>query len=69
MIAAMIHANRPPPPPPRRRARSEYETFVRNLPFYTQSPQLPITDDAGAVSFLKSNSASSSWCINATSSA
>jgi 4-amino-4-deoxy-L-arabinose transferase-like glycosyltransferase len=49
-IAAMIHANRLGGEPV-----GEYETFVRNLPFYTQIRQLPITDDAGAVSFLKSN--------------
>ena len=49
-IAAMIHANRLGGEPV-----GEYETFVRNLPFYTQIRQLPISDDAGAVSFLESN--------------
>ena len=46
----MIHANRLGGEPV-----GEYETFVRNLPFYTQIRQLPISDDAGAVSFLKSD--------------
>jgi len=49
-IAAMIHANRLGGEP-----IGEYETFVRNLPFYTRIRQLPIYDDASAVTFLKSN--------------
>jgi hypothetical protein len=49
-IAAMIHANRLGGEP-----IGEYETFVRNLPFYTHIRQLPIYDDASAVTFLKSN--------------
>jgi 4-amino-4-deoxy-L-arabinose transferase-like glycosyltransferase len=49
-IAAMIHANRLGGEP-----IGAYETFVRNLPFYTHIRQRPIYDDAGAVSFLKSD--------------
>ena len=49
-IAAMIHANRLGGEPV-----GEYETFVRNLPFYTRLQQMEIYDDAGAVSFLKSD--------------
>jgi 4-amino-4-deoxy-L-arabinose transferase-like glycosyltransferase len=50
-VAALIHANRLGGEP-----IGEYETFVRNLPFYTRIRQSPIYDDAGAVSFLKSDS-------------
>ena len=49
-VAAMIHANRLGGEP-----IGEYETFVRNLPFYTHIPQVPITDDTTALTFLKSN--------------
>ena len=45
----MIHANRLGGEP-----IGEYETFVRNLPFYTRLKQVPITDDTGAMTFLKS---------------
>jgi 4-amino-4-deoxy-L-arabinose transferase-like glycosyltransferase len=48
-IAAMIHANRLGGEP-----IGEYETFVRNLPFYTHIRQVPITDDTSALTFLKS---------------
>lgn len=48
-IAAIIHANRLGGEP-----IGEYETFVRNLPFYTRMRQVPITDDTGALTFLKS---------------
>jgi 4-amino-4-deoxy-L-arabinose transferase-like glycosyltransferase len=48
-IAAIIHANRLGGEPV-----GEYETFVRNLPFYTRIRQVPITDDTGALIFLKS---------------
>ena len=48
-IAALIHANRLGGEP-----IGEYETFVRNLLFYTRIRQVPITDDASAVTFLKS---------------
>ena len=49
-IAAMIHANRRGGEP-----IGEYETFVRNLPFYTHLRQMEIYDDAGAMSFLESD--------------
>jgi len=49
-IAAMIHANRFGGEPV-----GEYETFVRNLPFYTYLRQVPITDDKAAINFLKSD--------------
>lgn len=49
-IAAMIHANRLGGEPV-----GDYEAFVRNLPFYTRLPQKPIYDDAGALTFLKSD--------------
>jgi 4-amino-4-deoxy-L-arabinose transferase-like glycosyltransferase len=49
-IAAMIHANRFGGEPV-----GEYETFVRNLPFYTHLRQVPITDDTSAVTFLRSD--------------
>jgi 4-amino-4-deoxy-L-arabinose transferase-like glycosyltransferase len=48
-IAGMIHANRLGGEP-----IGEYETFVRNLPFYTHIRQVPITDDTGALTFLNS---------------
>jgi 4-amino-4-deoxy-L-arabinose transferase-like glycosyltransferase len=48
-IAAMIHANRLGG-----ERIGAYETFVRNLPFYTRLPQVPITDDASAIAFLNS---------------
>jgi hypothetical protein len=48
-IAVIIHANRLGGEP-----IGEYETFVRNLPFYTRIRQVPITDDTGALTFLKS---------------
>jgi 4-amino-4-deoxy-L-arabinose transferase-like glycosyltransferase len=48
-IAAMIHANRL-----RGERIGEYETFVRNLPFYTHLQQVSITDDASAIAFLNS---------------
>jgi hypothetical protein len=49
-IAAMIHANRFGGEP-----IGEYETFVRNLPFYTHLRQVPIADDTAAITFLKSD--------------
>jgi len=49
-VAALIHANRLGGEP-----IGEYETFVRNLPFYTRIRQAPIYDDAGAVNFLESD--------------
>ena len=48
-IAALIHANRFGG-----ESIGEYETFVRNLPFYTRLKQAPVTDDASAVAFLSS---------------
>jgi len=48
-IAALIHANRFGG-----ESIGEYETFVRNLPFYTRLKQVPVIDDAGAIAFLKS---------------
>jgi hypothetical protein len=48
-IAALIHANRFGG-----ESIGEYETFVRNLPFYTRLKQVAVTDDAGAVAFLNS---------------
>jgi len=48
-IAALIHANRFGG-----ESIGEYETFVRNLPFYTRLKQVPVTDDASAVAFLNS---------------
>jgi 4-amino-4-deoxy-L-arabinose transferase-like glycosyltransferase len=48
-IAALIHANRFGG-----ELIGEYETFVRNLPFYTRLKQVPITDDMGAMMFLNS---------------
>lgn len=49
-IAAMIHANRFGGEP-----IGEYQTFVRNLPFYTRIRQLQIDDDTAAVAFLQSS--------------
>jgi 4-amino-4-deoxy-L-arabinose transferase-like glycosyltransferase len=49
-IAAMIHANRFGGEP-----IGEYETFVRNLPFYTHLRQVAIADDTAAITFLKSD--------------
>lgn len=49
-IAALIHANRFGGEP-----IGEYETFVRNLPFYTRLKHVPITDDSGAIAFLNSS--------------
>jgi 4-amino-4-deoxy-L-arabinose transferase-like glycosyltransferase len=49
-IAALIHANRFGG-----ESIGEYETFVRNLPFYTGLKQVPVIDDASAMAFLKSN--------------
>jgi hypothetical protein len=49
-IAALIHANRFGGEPV-----GEYETFVRNLPFYTRLKHVPITDDPGALAFLNSS--------------
>ena len=46
-IAALIHANRFGG-----ESIGEYETFVRNLPFYTRLKQVPVTDDASATAFL-----------------
>jgi 4-amino-4-deoxy-L-arabinose transferase-like glycosyltransferase len=48
-VAALIHANRFGGEP-----IGEYETFVRNLPFYTRLKQVPITDDSSAIAFLNS---------------
>jgi 4-amino-4-deoxy-L-arabinose transferase-like glycosyltransferase len=48
-IAALIHANRFGG-----ESIGEYETFVRNLPFYTRLKQVPITDDTSAMAFLNS---------------
>lgn len=48
-IAAMIHANRFGG-----EMIGQYETFVRNLPFYTRIKQVPITDDTSALTFLNS---------------
>jgi 4-amino-4-deoxy-L-arabinose transferase-like glycosyltransferase len=48
-IAALIHANRFGG-----ESVGEYETFVRNLPFYTRLKQVPVTDDTSAMAFLKS---------------
>jgi len=48
-IAALIHANRLGGEP-----IGEYETFVRNLPFYTRLKQVPVTDDTSAMAFLNS---------------
>jgi 4-amino-4-deoxy-L-arabinose transferase-like glycosyltransferase len=48
-MAALIHANRVGG-----ESIGEYETFVRNLPFYTRLKQVPVIDDAGAIAFLKS---------------
>ena len=47
-IAALVHANRFGG-----ESIGEYETFVRNLPFYTRLKQVPVTDDASALAFLK----------------
>jgi 4-amino-4-deoxy-L-arabinose transferase-like glycosyltransferase len=49
-IAAMIHANRFGGEP-----IGQYQTFVRNLPFYTHLPQREIGDDTAAVAFLQSS--------------
>lgn len=49
-IAALVHANRFGGEP-----IGEYETFVRNLPFYTRIQQQPIADDTSAINFLKSD--------------
>jgi hypothetical protein len=46
-IAALIHANRFGG-----ESVGEYETFVRNLPFYTRLKQVAVTDDASAIAFL-----------------
>jgi len=46
-IAALIHANRFGG-----ESIGEYETFVRNLPFYTRLKQVPVTDDTSAIAFL-----------------
>jgi 4-amino-4-deoxy-L-arabinose transferase-like glycosyltransferase len=48
-IAALIHANRFGG-----ESIGEYETFVRNLPFYTRLKQVPVTDDTSALAFLNS---------------
>jgi len=48
-IAALIHANRLGG-----ESIGEYETFVRNLPFYTRLKQVPVTDDTSAMVFLNS---------------
>jgi hypothetical protein len=48
-IAALIHANRFGG-----ESVGEYETFVRNLPFYTRLKQVPVADDASAMAFLNS---------------
>jgi 4-amino-4-deoxy-L-arabinose transferase-like glycosyltransferase len=48
-IAALIHANRLGG-----EAVGEYETFVRNLPFYTRLKQVLVTDDTSAMTFLNS---------------
>ena len=48
-IAALIHANRLGG-----ESIGEYETFVRNLPFYTRLKQVPVIDDASAMAFLNS---------------
>jgi 4-amino-4-deoxy-L-arabinose transferase-like glycosyltransferase len=48
-IAALIHANRFGG-----ESIGEYETFVRNLPFYTRIKQVPVTDDTSAMAFLNS---------------
>ena len=48
-IAALIHANRFGG-----ESVGEYETFVRNLPFYTRLKQVPVTDDSSAMAFLNS---------------
>jgi 4-amino-4-deoxy-L-arabinose transferase-like glycosyltransferase len=48
-IAALIHANRLGG-----ESIGEYETFVRNLPFYTRLKQVPVIDDASAIAFLNS---------------
>src|SRR5262245_1792802 len=49
-IAGLIHANRFGG-----ESIGEYETFVRNLPFYTGLKQVPVIDDASALAFLKSS--------------
>src|SRR5262249_15890833 len=48
-IGALIHANRFGG-----ESVGEYETFVRNLPFYTRLKQVPVTDDTSAMAFLNS---------------
>jgi 4-amino-4-deoxy-L-arabinose transferase len=48
-IAALIHANRFGG-----ESVGEYETFVRNLPFYTRLKQVPVSDDTSAIAFLNS---------------
>jgi 4-amino-4-deoxy-L-arabinose transferase-like glycosyltransferase len=48
-IAALIHADRFGA-----ESIGEYETFVRNLPFYTWLKQVPVTDDTSAMAFLNS---------------
>ena len=48
-IAALIHANRLGG-----ESIGEYETFVRNLPFYTRLKQVPVIDDTSAMVFLNS---------------
>ena len=49
-IAAMIRVNRHGGEPV-----GEYEAFVRNLVFYTRLHTLQVSDDAGALAFLKSS--------------
>jgi len=48
-IAALVHANRLGG-----ETIGEYETFVRNLPFYTRLKQVPVIDDTSAMAFLNS---------------
>ena len=48
-IAGLIHANRFGG-----ESIGEYETFVRNLPFYTRIKQVPVIDDTSAMAFLNS---------------
>jgi 4-amino-4-deoxy-L-arabinose transferase-like glycosyltransferase len=48
-MAALIHANRLSG-----ESVGEYETFVRNLPFYTRLKQVPVIDDTSAMVFLNS---------------
>ena len=48
-IAALVHANRLGG-----ELVGAYETFVRNLPFYTRLKQVPVIDDTSAMAFLNS---------------